>query len=195
MSAAREQELLDMIAARDVEIAALRHDNELLRRKVDHILRQLFGKKSEALDPAQLELLLEAGVAKKSVAAGDAPAAEPQAAASKHRRQRKPRDTSRLEVVEEVIVPAPVKACPEAWRKIDEAVSELLDYQPGKVLLRRIVRPCPATARPPSGTSGSSMIPPATAPRVRVGRVGRAGVTGGCEVGGLGLPAQCRRVC
>ena len=117
-----------MIAARDAQIAALRQENELLRRKVDHILRQLFGKKSEALDPAQLELLLEADAAKKSDAAGDAPAAEPQAAASRHPRQRKPRDTSRLEVVEEVIVPAPVKACPEAWRKIGEAVSELLDY-------------------------------------------------------------------
>ena len=61
MSAGREQELLDMIAARDAQIAALRQENELLRRKVDHILRQLFGKKSEALDPAQLELLLDEG--------------------------------------------------------------------------------------------------------------------------------------
>lgn len=164
MSAGREQELLDMIAARDAQIAALRQENELLRRKVDHILRQLFGKKSEALDPAQLELLLEADAAKKSDAAGDAPAAEPQAAASRHPRQRKPRDTSRLEVVEEVIVPAPVKACPEAWRKIGEAVSELLDYRPGKVLLRRIVRPVYVPRNDPDGVPLKAPAPPSVRP-------------------------------
>jgi transposase len=164
MSAAREQELLDMIAARDVEIAALRHENELLRRKVDHILRQLFGKKSETLDPAQLQLLLDGDEAKKPAAAGDAPAAEPQAAASKRRRPRKPRDTSRLEVVEEVIVPAPVKACPEAWRKIDEAVSELLDYRPGKILLRRIVRPVYVPRNDPDGAPLKAPAPPTLRP-------------------------------
>jgi transposase len=175
MSAAREAELLAIIAAREAELAAARHEiealrreNELLRRKVDHILRQLFGKKSEVLDPAQLELLLDADAANKPVAAGgtaDAPAAEPQAATSSRRRQRKWRDTSRLEVVEEVIVPAPVTACPQAWRKIDEAVSELLDYQPGKVLLRRIVRPVYVPRNDPDGVPIKAPAPPS----VRVG--------------------------
>jgi transposase len=40
------------------EIAHLREENRLLRQKLDLVIRQLFGKKSERLDPAQLELLL-----------------------------------------------------------------------------------------------------------------------------------------
>ena len=40
------------------EIARLREENRLLRQKLDLVIRQLFGKKSERLDPAQLELLL-----------------------------------------------------------------------------------------------------------------------------------------
>ena len=44
-------------------------------------------------------------------------------------------------MVEEVIVPEPVKACPEAWRRIGEEVSERLDYEPARFLRRRTVRP------------------------------------------------------
>ena len=33
-------------------------ENALLRKKLDLVIRQLFGKKSEKLDPRQLELLL-----------------------------------------------------------------------------------------------------------------------------------------
>jgi hypothetical protein len=46
MTPEREQQLLD-------EIAALKRENELLRQKLDLVLRKLFGKSSEALDPAQ----------------------------------------------------------------------------------------------------------------------------------------------
>lgn len=44
MTHQREQHLL-------AEIDRLRAENELLRQRVDQILRQLFGAKSEALDP------------------------------------------------------------------------------------------------------------------------------------------------
>ena len=45
-----------------------------------------------------------------------------------------------LPVVEEVIVPEPVKACPDAWRCIGEEVTEQLDYEPAHFFRRRIVR-------------------------------------------------------
>jgi transposase len=45
-----------------------------------------------------------------------------------------------LPVVEEVIDPEPVKACPEAWRCIGEEVTEQLDYEPAHFFKRRIVR-------------------------------------------------------
>ncbi len=49
-------------------------------------------------------------------------------------------DPSHLPVVEEVIDPGPVKACPEAWRCIGEEVTEQLDYEPAHFFKRRIVR-------------------------------------------------------
>ena len=49
-------------------------------------------------------------------------------------------DRSNLPVVEEVIDPGPVKACPEAWWCIGEEVTEQLDYEPAHFFKRRIVR-------------------------------------------------------
>ena len=46
-----------------------------------------------------------------------------------------------LPAIEEVIDPEPVKACPEAWRRIGEEVTEQIDYEPARFLRRRIVRP------------------------------------------------------
>jgi len=56
-------------------------------------------------------------------------------------RSRRPRAPENLPIVEEVIVPEPVKACPEAWRQIGEEVTELLDFEPARFFKRRIVRP------------------------------------------------------
>jgi transposase len=56
-------------------------------------------------------------------------------------KQRKPRLPESLPVEEIVLEPEPVKACPEAWRRIGEEVSEELDYEPGRFLRRRLVRP------------------------------------------------------
>lgn len=137
MSAGREQQLLD-------RIALLERENELLRQKLDMVLRKLFGKSGESLDPSQLELLLgdPPGKAPASTPAGDpaveaseAPAARPE---PKPRRERLP---DHLPVVEEVLEPAAVKACPEAWRRIGEERSESLDYQPGRIFIRRLIRP------------------------------------------------------
>lgn len=130
-------------------IGHLRQENELLRRKLDLVLRKLFGKSSEALDPAQLELLLGGeegtppGKAPASLGA-DAPeeaassAASPEPPVRKARRQRLP---EHLPIVEEVLLPEPVKACPDAWRRIGEEHSDRLDYQPGKIFIHRLVRP------------------------------------------------------
>ena len=44
-------------------------------------------------------------------------------------------------MIEEVIVPQPVKAAPQDWRRIGEEVTERLDYEPARFLRRRTVRP------------------------------------------------------
>jgi transposase len=122
-------------------IAALEKENALLRQKIDLLVRKLFGAKSEQLDPAQLLLLLQ-GMDEP----GKAP--EPVAAEAPRRstvpslpRERGPRLPEHLPVIEEVIVPEPVKAAPQDWRRIGEEVSERLDYEPARFLRRRTVRP------------------------------------------------------
>jgi len=59
----------------------------------------------------------------------------------KKRPERQPRLPEHLPVEEEILLPEPVKACPEAWRRIGEEISEQLDYQPGRFLKKRLIRP------------------------------------------------------
>lgn len=123
--------------------ADLERENALLRQKIDLLVRKLFGTSSEKLDPAQLMLLLA------DVEQSPGKSLEPVAMEAPRRStvpsppstKRGPRLPEHLPVIEEVIDPEPVKACREAWRRIGEEVSERLDYEPGRFLCRRIVRP------------------------------------------------------
>ena len=140
MTSAREAELLAELKARDERLDRLEKENVLLRQKIDLLVRQLFGAKSERLDPAQLLLLLQGGEAPPK-------APEPVAAEEPRRspvpsppRERRPRLPEHLPVIEEVLDPAPVTACPAAWRCIGEEVSEQLDYEPARFLRRRLIR-------------------------------------------------------
>ncbi len=137
----------DPLSPRDLEllarIADLEKENALLREKVEALIRKLFGARSEKLDPAQLLLLLQGlgespGKAPEPVVA-EAPRRSTGQSSPPNRRA--PRLPEHLPVIEEVIEPAPVRAQPEAWRRIGEEVSERLDYEPGRFLRRRTVRP------------------------------------------------------
>jgi transposase len=131
------------------EIELLREENRLLRQKLDHVIRQLYGAKSEKLDPAQLDLFgdldgpgkPEATAPPEDDGAVEALMATAPPCRPRLVKQRKPRLPESLPVEEIVLEPEPVKACPEAWRRIGEEVSEELDYEPGRFLRRRLVRP------------------------------------------------------
>jgi transposase len=132
--------LREQLAERDARIA-------ILEQKLDAVVRRLFGTKSEKLDPGQLELLLGESLGKAEASGGDQlpgpEASETESGAAKptpRNKPRRPRIPDHLPVVEEVIDPDCVKACPEAWRQIGEEVSEQLDYEPGRFLRRRLVR-------------------------------------------------------
>jgi transposase len=134
-ASAREAELLERIARLEAE-------NALLRQKLDLVLRRMFGAKSEKLDSNQLHLLLNG----EDPWPGKLP--EPVAEETPRRsndpsspRERKPRLPEHLPVIEEVIIPEPVKTAPELWRRIGEEISERLDYEPGRFLRLRTVRP------------------------------------------------------
>jgi transposase len=119
-----------------------RRENTLLRQKLDALARRFFGKKSEQLDAAQLQLLLN-GLAQGA----DEPAPQistlPVVAALRRSRtnSQRLRTPDNLEVVREVIEPQLVVSEPEAWKRIGQEVSRQLDYQPGKFFWRETVRP------------------------------------------------------
>src|SRR5579859_3032393 len=55
---AREAELTQQLAQSQQALAAALRENQLLRQKVDLLVRRVFGSSSEKLDAAQLQLLL-----------------------------------------------------------------------------------------------------------------------------------------
>lgn len=131
------------LAARNEESAQLKAENELLRQKLDLLMRKVFGSSSEKLDPGQLELLLDPEAAKKTCAAGceeDAPAAEPKQAAPRASRRRRPTLPEELEVVEETVDPEEVLAQPGDWRQIGQEVTERLEFEPASYWMRRTIR-------------------------------------------------------
>jgi transposase len=133
----REQQLTAQLEQCQQALAAAQRENLLLRQKIDALARRIFGVSSEALDPAQLQLLLQMPELK--------PVENPPAPVVVERRKparkaRVPRLSENLPVIEEVIDPEPVKAKPENWRCIGQEVSEQLDYEPGRFLRRRTVR-------------------------------------------------------
>jgi transposase len=135
----REQQLTVQLEQCQQALAVAQRENLLLRQKVDALARRIFGVSSEALDPAQLQLLLQMPEL-KPVENPPAPVEKPIVAIRKDRKHRAPRLPENLPVIEEVIDPEPVKAQPENWRCIGQEVSERLDYEPGRFLRRRTIR-------------------------------------------------------
>lgn len=128
-------------ATLEAELKEARLEIQLLKEKVDALVRLLYASKSEKLDPNQLMLLQDLDPKKE-----EAPAAvETEPGAEKPRRthtkkERSPRVPDHLPVKEEVIEPELVKADPDQWRLIGEEVSEQLDYEPAQFWKRRLVR-------------------------------------------------------
>jgi transposase len=117
-----------------------RRENTVLRQKLDALARRFFGKKSEQLNAAQLELLLQGLVGSGVTEEKKEPPARlaPRIASVSSQRIRTP---DHLEVVREVIEPELVRDQPDQWKKIGEEVSRRLDYQPGKFFWQETVRP------------------------------------------------------
>jgi transposase len=134
----REQDLARQLEECLQALKQSHRENELLRQKIDLLIRRVFGPSSERLDKAQLELLLQLSEGSPVPLPGTSPkVAEPSKRSS---RPNTPRLPENLPVVEEVIEPEPVKQKPEEWRCIGEEVSEQLDYEPARFLRRRTIR-------------------------------------------------------
>ncbi len=148
----REAELEAQLRERDEQLQKcleqLGQSNEKIRQleaTVQALLRRIYGAKSEKLDPAQLELLLNGDEPGKDESSDGAGAPEDAAANAKNRRKRKKRQGPRWPkntpvVVEKVLIPEEVLANPEKFREIDEEYSDFPDFVPGHLVIRRTIR-------------------------------------------------------
>lgn len=138
----REAELTRHLEEAQAAVARLERENELLRQKVDALVRRCFGASSEKLDPKQIQLALGLPQSEALQSPTTESALLPAAPLTKKapRKAKAPRLPDHLPVIEEVIDPEPVKAQPENWRCIGQVVSEQLDFEPGRFLRRRLVR-------------------------------------------------------
>ena len=128
------QRWIGEVAKRDAEIA-------VLKQTIDALCRRVFGKSSEQLDAAQLELFEPPKKAPAADPADHGPAAEDPARRDQRRKQpRPPRIPEHLPVVEQVLDPPEVLADPGQWRRIGEEVREQLDYKRGEFRRIRLVR-------------------------------------------------------
>ena len=127
-------------AALRQQLEASRLEALLLRQKLDALARRYFGKKSEQLNPAQMELLMvgleESEVEVPKTTTPRKPNPRPERTGTQ--RVRTPEN---LEVQQRVIQPQEVQAQPEQWKQIGQEVSRQLDYQPGKFFWLETVRP------------------------------------------------------
>jgi transposase len=122
------------------------HLNDKLQHQLEQLLRRLYGKKSEKLDPNQLLLfareILEAGgpeIAPEPKAATPSPAKPP---AKGHGRKPLPASLPRRRVVHDV--PPELRPCPdcgEIRQVFSEEVREQLEYVPASLIVLQHVRP------------------------------------------------------
>ena len=137
----REETSSEVIARLTEELKQSRLENQVLREKIDQLLKRLFGAQSEKLDPAELQMLLK-GIIEPPKSPEPVVAEDPQRSKvpSPPRKASQPRIPANIEVVEEVIVPPEVQARPQDWRCMGEEVTKQLDFEPGRFFQRRIVR-------------------------------------------------------
>jgi transposase len=131
--------LTELNAKQAAQIQELIDHNRLLSQKVQFLLKRLFGRKSEKLNSAQMELLL-AGMSATEPDDDDPPPTSPKPR-SRRKREHKPRMPEDLPTEEQVIIPDAVKQDPSAYQRIGEEVTEELDVVPTRYFRRRIVRP------------------------------------------------------
>jgi transposase len=123
------QHWIDEVAKRDSIVERQAAEILVLKQTIDALCRRVFGKSSEQLDPAQLELFEPAKKAPAADPADPGPAAEdPERRDCRRKGPRPPRIPEHLPVIEQILDPPEVVANPEQWRRIGEEVREQLDY-------------------------------------------------------------------
>jgi transposase len=133
---AQRQQLLEQQAQHTRTIEQLQH-------QLQYLLRRLYGRPAEKLDPKQLQLFetLLAQLAPPTPAPVSAPETRPHPASNGHGRRRLPADLPRQKVIHDL--PEEQKACPccgKLRHVIGQEVSEQLDFVPAKLTVIEHVR-------------------------------------------------------
>lgn len=125
----------------EAENKRLALENRALKQRVGWLLRKMFGRSSEKVDPNQL--LIEFGTETAVPGMPEAPM-EAEEVTSIRKRKKKVRVMEQLPadlpVVVERIDPDEVKDHPADYKKISEELCDQLDITPAKVFIRRTVR-------------------------------------------------------
>ena len=134
-----KEELQRLNAGLVSQLQGLQIENKQLKQKVQFLLLRMFGRKSEKIDPRQLELLLKGLAVEDPPPDNDPPPSLP-APPRKPRETSKPRIPANLPTENEVIIPAEVEKNPQAYKCIGEEITEELDVDPARYFKRRIIR-------------------------------------------------------
>lgn len=138
----------DSHAASREELRIARMERDAAKAKLQELLRRYFGRSSEKLDPNQLQLAWEAVESDIEIVAPPKPAPQPKP--PRERSVRRIRRMEELPVLEKVVVDLPEeqKIGPDGQplRQIREEITEEVDYQPGKLFRRQLIRPVYASS-------------------------------------------------
>ena len=119
----------------------LKTENQWLRQKLDRFIKHYFGgKRNEAINDKQLELLLQGLPETVEVAAPQKVPASPRPSRGEHP-VRRALVEGELDTEEVVIEPQEVLENPTGWRKISEERSQQLDWVPARIIRRVFIRP------------------------------------------------------
>jgi transposase len=153
-------EALNVIATLHEQLQKSQREVELLRHRLDALCRRLFGKKSEKVNPNQLqlafELLGEMGSSSAPLELDSGEGIAKVKVKSHHRskgRRPLPKELPRERVVVDVEEVEKTCACGRTKDKIGESLTEKLEYVPSSFFVRETVRPKYACPRCHDGVS------------------------------------------
>ena len=135
-----ERHTVEIFDKKDALIQKLQYENEYLRQQLKELKRLIFGSKSERFVPAggsQLSLFDGLGQEIQSTQTEEIKYTREKPIKEKQQPVRAS-IPSHLPRIEEIIEPAHIE---KGSKKIGEEITEVLEYNPAKVYVRKIVRP------------------------------------------------------